>query len=257
MPLPDLAERAVRGGVDVVQLREKDLANHDLRTLAIQILERIDDPNRLMINGSAAIARELGAGLHLPEGMAVSFDPKDHFFPRLSQSVHADSDFDDINQFDFFVAGHVFETRSKPGLSPLGLDGLHRIRERYPKPVLAIGGITPERVRPVLSVGAAGVAVISAINNSDDPESAAREFRMALENGRYMHDKSTISIQMNGKPVDIAPNQTVMDYLKSRGHLERLVVVELNGQILAKTAFATTGLAAGDRVEIVHFVGGG
>jgi thiamine biosynthesis protein ThiS len=68
---------------------------------------------------------------------------------------------------------------------------------------------------------------------------------------------ANISLTINGKPAEIPRGSTVLDYLKSRGHHERLVVVELNGTILPRTSFGEAFLSAGDKVEIVHFVGGG
>lgn len=66
-----------------------------------------------------------------------------------------------------------------------------------------------------------------------------------------------MSITLNGKPVTVPKGTTITGYLASRNFHERMVVVELNGSILPKKEFADTVLTAGDKVEIVHFVGGG
>lgn len=257
MPLPELARRAVAGGVDIVQLRDMELDHAELRMLAIQILDALGDPSRLMINGSPSIARELGIGLHLPEAMAGTVDLQTAAYRRLSRSVHAGARVDAAAPFDFVIAGHVFETASKPDSRPLGLHGLRHIVATSSQPVLAIGGMTPKCAGAVMSTGVAGIAAMSAINDSQNPESAANEFVSAMQDRSVMETQTAISIQVNGKPVAIEPNTTVIEFLKGRGHHERLVVVELNGTILKKTLFDTTELAAGDRVEVVHFVGGG
>ncbi|MFN8515148.1 MAG: sulfur carrier protein ThiS [Chloroflexia bacterium] len=67
----------------------------------------------------------------------------------------------------------------------------------------------------------------------------------------------TITITVNGKEEAVAPNLTVADLLVARGITTTLVAVERNGRILRKTEFPDTALAAGDKLEIVHFVGGG
>jgi sulfur carrier protein len=66
-----------------------------------------------------------------------------------------------------------------------------------------------------------------------------------------------IEIQLNGKATSLPAGQSVADFLAARGLQDRLVVVELNGEILARAAFTETMLNDGDRVEVVHFVGGG
>ena len=65
------------------------------------------------------------------------------------------------------------------------------------------------------------------------------------------------NVVVNGKDVVVPTGGNVADFLASRGFREKLVVVELNGRILDRGSFASTPLSEGDKVEIVHFVGGG
>lgn len=257
LPIADLAAKAIAGGVDVVQIREKDLSEAELRYVVQQVLAAVGEPTRVMVNGSPQIAAEFGIGLHLPDGSVPLAGIDRSAFPLFSTSVHAPADLSGCARFDFVVAGHLFETKSKQGLTPLGIEGLGRIVNACPAPVIAIGGITPDRVSEVIAAGAKGIAVQSAINDSDDPETAARQFSRSLENAMSTPRDQMITIEINGKPVNVAARTSVADYLKAKGYHDRLVVVELNGAILSKSAFATTPLSAGDRVEIVHFVGGG
>ena len=82
---------------------------------------------------------------------------------------------------DFAVFGHVWETPSKRGLAPRGLDALAAAcRAAAPLPVLAIGGVTPERVPDCLAAGAFGVAAIRAVLDAGDPRQAARAYLRAL-----------------------------------------------------------------------------
>jgi thiamine biosynthesis protein ThiS len=251
-----MAARAIAGGVDVIQIREKDLAPPDLALLARSVLQAVQDPTRTMINGSREIAIELGIGLHLPESAQRVDESGQIAFPLLSRSVHTAESARNSAWVDFVIAGHVYPTASKPGLPPIGLDGLASIVAASPVPLIAIGGITPDRVREVLACGAAGVAVLSAINDDVDPETAARPFRLALE--EWMSgNQEQITVIINGKEATLPAGKTILDYLSERGHHDRLVVVELNGQILTKSSFLSTEISAGDRIEIVHFVGGG
>ena len=67
----------------------------------------------------------------------------------------------------------------------------------------------------------------------------------------------TITITVNGKEEAVAAGLTIADLLAARGITTTLVAVERNGRILRKADFPDTALAAGDKLEIVHFVGGG
>ncbi|KAA0232725.1 MAG: thiamine phosphate synthase [Actinobacteria bacterium] len=83
---------------------------------------------------------------------------------------------------DYIGVGPVFATRSKTSLpAPLGSGVLHEVVLAVDIPVIAISGITPERVGEVMSVGAHGVAVIGAIADADDPGRATVELLAALE----------------------------------------------------------------------------
>src|SRR5262245_59525981 len=67
MPIPQLAAEAVGNCVDLVQIREKDLTDDELRNLTLATLNAVGDPKRISVNGNLNIARELGVGFHLPE----------------------------------------------------------------------------------------------------------------------------------------------------------------------------------------------
>lgn len=66
-----------------------------------------------------------------------------------------------------------------------------------------------------------------------------------------------IAIKLNGKETELPAGQSVVDLLASKKLKPQLVVVEINGTIVARASFADTVLESGDEVEIVHFVGGG
>jgi len=257
LPLPELAARAIQGGVDVVQVREKDLSTSELLSLCSSVLDAIGDPSRLMVNGSPSVSTSLGIGLHVPESKIEAIRIRPSELTLCSRAFHAESTVSDLTAFNFAIVGHVFETGGKAGRPPLGLDRLRIIAQGLPIPVLAIGGMTPERVASVLSTGAKGVAVLSAINESFEPENVAASFEKALEKAMSEQKQELMSITLNGKPVTIPRGTTVTGYLASRNFHERMVVVELNGTILPKKEFEETVLTAGDKVEIVHFVGGG
>jgi thiamine-phosphate diphosphorylase len=78
----------------------------------------------------------------------------------IGRSLHAGAPDDAYDGADYLLFGAVFESRSKPGASPAGIDGLRAVAARAPVPVIAIGGITPGRAAACRRAGAAGVAGI-------------------------------------------------------------------------------------------------
>jgi thiamine-phosphate pyrophosphorylase len=82
---------------------------------------------------------------------------------------------------DFVIAGAIWPTPTHPGAPGEGTQLLDEIARRVPVPVLAIGGVTPERVEPALRAGAHGVAVLSGVWSAADPVAALTEYLAALD----------------------------------------------------------------------------
>jgi thiamine biosynthesis protein ThiS len=178
---------------------------------------------------------------------------------------------------DYLLAGHVFATVSKPGRPPLGLDGLGAIVAASPAPVLAIGGITGERVAAVIAAGAAGIAVIGAISEAADPGRAASELRDELDRALARQREreqvmgqpgsldltqaeaalSAMTVTINGRPVEVPAGTTVAGFITGKGFTAEMVIVELNGVIVPRSDYSATEMRGGDQIEIVHAVGGG
>ncbi len=186
---PDLLRavaQAVAGGVNLVQLREKDLPAGELLALAQALRRATAGRALLLVNDRADVALAAGAdGVHLPEGglpvaAARSLLGPSRLVGRSAHSAEAAARAE-AEGADYLVVGPVYPTRSHPGAMPAGPALMARVREAVRLPVLAIGGITPETVAEVLAAGASGVAVISAILGSEDPEAAARALRRALD----------------------------------------------------------------------------
>lgn len=179
-----ISRAAVEGGVNVVQLRDKSLSLQELTQTASMLRLCLTD-DVLLINGNVEAALNSGAdGAHLPEqGISISKARKiaggDCLLGRsvhsLVTAVQAERE-----GADYLIAGSIFESRSHPDSSPSGIYFLRDVCLTVSLPVIAIGGITPERVKECVSAGAAGVAVLSGIMGADDPEKAARLYWNAL-----------------------------------------------------------------------------
>ena len=177
MPMAEWAKGVLDGGADLIQLREKDLGEDELRPIAIQLLAVTDSPRRLQINGLPNLAIELGCGLHLPEAMTNVDDP-----PRpFSRSIHGFQGIAAAVKPDFFVAGHLFPTPSKAGIPARGIDWLQSLAQHLDIPVVAIGGIEVGNAARAIRAGAAGVAVIGALTDAFDPCQSARELRNVID----------------------------------------------------------------------------
>lgn len=184
----DVARSAVAGGVDAVHLREKDLAGATLVEAARELRRALGDGALVFVNERVDVALAAGAdGVQLPEAGLRPRDARAVAGDRLliGRSVHDASGAERAADegADFVLAGHVYDTRSKPGQAPRGPSLVREIARSCPVPVIAVGGITPARVAEVLAAGAWGVAVISGVLGADDPQAAARAYREALGTG--------------------------------------------------------------------------
>ncbi len=172
--LGPLAAAAVRGGVDVVQVREKGRSAQDVLAAVREVQQALADlPAMVLVNDRADVALAVGAhGVHLPgRGLPVAVARR--LLPRqggrlVGVSVHS-------------LAEARQAAAGKPGLPAAGLDALAAVVAAVDVPVLAIGGIDAQSVGRVLSTGCAGVAVIRALLQERDPERAARELRAAMD----------------------------------------------------------------------------
>lgn len=176
MPIDRWANDVIEGGADLIQLREKDLSETEMRQIATQLLVAIE-PGHLQINGFPELARELGCGLHLSEASLLAGDP-----PRpFSRAIHGENGISIDEEPDFFVAGHVFETASKAGQPARGTEWLSALTAISPYPVVAIGGIDASTAAEVIRAGAAGVAVIGALSGPDNPHAQSARLRAVID----------------------------------------------------------------------------
>ncbi len=158
---------AAAAGVQLIQLRERDLDGRALFDLAGQVIGAVRGTSaRVLINDRLDVALAAQAhGVHL---RASSFRPSRvrAIAPSgflIGQSVHSAADAVTMagEGADYLVFGNVFETVSKPGKPGTGLAALREVVRATPLPVLGVGGVTRERVPQLIAAGAAGFAAIS------------------------------------------------------------------------------------------------
>lgn len=170
---------AVECGVDMIQLREKDLSARDLELLASEVmpLVRKNPGCKLLINSRVDVAIATGAdGVHLrsddiaPPEVRAAWKHSNGERARLLIGVSCHSPQEVAvamaGQADFAVFGPIFGKKGAPGVSPSGLDALHQACQ-HRIPVLALGGITLETAERCFEVGAAGIAGIRLFQEND------------------------------------------------------------------------------------------
>jgi len=191
-PLVEVVEAALQGGVDAVQLREKDLPVAELFALACKLGERCRQYGaRLLINDrvDVAVAAQAG-GVHLPVNSFAPADARALLGPAglIGCSTHslAEARAAAAGGADFIVFGPVFDTPSKrPFGPPVGLSALAEVTRSVSLPVVAIGGMTAERAAAARRHGARGVAVVSALLEAVDPRAAAAALRAPVSAGYW------------------------------------------------------------------------
>jgi len=179
--LATVVGEAMVGGVNVVQLRERELPHDALVVLGRRVRDAIAGRALLFVNGDVAAAMRIGAdGVHFPESFAGDTTTTGALL--VSRAVHSVEAAVEAQRAgaDLIQLGTVFETRSHPGVPALGVEGVREVCARVATPVIAIGGITAANAAAVMRAGAAGVAVIGAILDADDARAAAAELRAAL-----------------------------------------------------------------------------
>jgi thiamine-phosphate diphosphorylase len=173
-----VVQAAVRGGVTCVQLRLKHASAADLLHLARQLREAVSVP--VLVNDRADVAAAAGCGVHLgPDDLPVMLARR-VLAPELpiGASVGLPEEAAAAEQADYWGVGPWRGTGTKADAgAALGPEGFRRIVAlAQGRPCIAIGGVRPEDVPPVLAAGGAGVAVVSGILAESDIESAARRY---------------------------------------------------------------------------------
>ncbi len=180
---PDaLLDAVLRGGVDVVQLRDKDLPDDEL-VRAAEPFRRICAAHGALfvLNDRPDLVAACGAdGVHVGQQDAALAEARALVGTERIVGLSATTAAELAGNPDYFGVGAIFGTPTKPESPPGGLELVRAAALRLQVPWFAIGGIELDTVAAVVAAGAPGVAVVRAIRDADDPEAAARSLRAAL-----------------------------------------------------------------------------
>ncbi|MBY3366859.1 thiamine phosphate synthase [Rhizobium laguerreae] len=182
----ETARLAVAGGATMVQLRDKHAGTIRMIQTGRALKQALDGTGALLIvNDDVEAAIAIGAdGLHIGQEDMDAMRARTMVGPEMILGLSVESEAlanaVDPDLVDYTGVGPVFATPTKADhKQPIGFDGLARLVKASPLPSVAIGGLKADHVAQVFAAGAMGLAVVSAICGTPDPEAATR--RIAAE----------------------------------------------------------------------------
>jgi len=175
---PAIAAAAVRGGCDAVHVRLPGVATDEVLATVRAAQDAIGDAAAVVVNDRLDIAMLTGAAAVQLGERSFSVNDVRCLLPEtmlVGRSVHDVAGAQSAAEAgaDYLLAGHVFDTDSKSGTPGRGLAWLAEVVAAVQIPVIALGGITAERVPEVIATGAHGVALGRELLLADDPAAAA------------------------------------------------------------------------------------
>jgi len=181
-----IAEEAIAGGADIIQLRDKESQARELVEAGRAIRKVVGKDKALFIvNDRPDIALAIGAdGVHLgqddlPVDCARSVLGKDKIIGLSTHSLEQAAAAQDSGA-DYIGVGPVFSTPTKPGYKAVGLGLIERVKEMNGIPFVAIGGISAANIGDVIAAGASRVAVVRAVCGAKDVRGAAKRLKDKL-----------------------------------------------------------------------------
>lgn len=183
-----VAEQAVKGGVELVQLREKNTSTQAFLQKALQLKEVLDRYNvPLIINDQLEIAQQVEAyGIHVGTSDIAPTQIRKNW-KNLQCLGYSIEDIQQLNRLesktaDYLGISPVFSTPTKTDtITEWGLNGIQQIRSMTDKPLVAIGNMNIQNTYEVIKAGADCIAVVSAICASRNPATAAEQLRNEIE----------------------------------------------------------------------------
>lgn len=186
--LPEQVEKALRGGVSCVQLREKELSYDDFLKEAMQLKELCSHYKiPLIINDDVEVALACGAdGIHIGQDDMSAAKARELIrndmllgvsVQTMQQAIKAEND-----GADYLGVGAVFSTSTKLDADYVPPEVLREICSAVSIPVVAIGGISESNISELYGSGIDGVALVSAIFAADDIENTCKRLRTLSEN---------------------------------------------------------------------------
>lgn len=179
-----LLRAALTGGVDIVQLREKQLDRRAIGVAAATFRRLCDTYSALFIvNDDPSLAVSCRAdGVHIGQDDVTVAEARATIGPDalIGLSTHSQEQIDAAAGADYISVGPVWETPTKEGRPAVGLELVRYAAQNASLPFYAIGGVDPSNAEQVVEAGASRLAVVRAIRDADDPAAEAARLRRAF-----------------------------------------------------------------------------
>jgi thiamine-phosphate pyrophosphorylase len=181
-----LLRAALNGGVDIVQLREKELPRREVELAALTFRRLCDTYSALfVVNDDPGLARACNAdGVHVGQDDMAASEVRAAVGPDaiVGLSTHSEEQLAAATDqpVDYVSVGPIWETPTKAGRPAVGLDLIRHAAANAPHPFFAIGGIDPSNAAQVVDAGAERMCVVRALRDAEDPTVVAEELRNAL-----------------------------------------------------------------------------
>jgi thiamine-phosphate pyrophosphorylase len=179
-----LLTAALNGGVDMVELREKELERRAVERSAATFRRLCDTYSALfLVNDDPDLAVSVRAdGVHLGQDDLPVEDAREKLGSDaiIGLSTHSEEEIAAAGGADYISVGPIWETPTKAGRPAIGLDLIRHAAEKAELPFFAIGGIDPSNAEEVVRAGATRLCVVRAIRDADDPGAAARALRQSF-----------------------------------------------------------------------------
>jgi len=186
--LLEVVEAAVKGGVDLVQLREKNDGNEQFLGKALRLKKILDTYNvPLIINDNLWVAQQCQAyGIHVGNNDVSPLYIRENWpeCQLLGYSLEYEKQLDtaETEASDYLGMSPIFATPTKTDtVTEWKLEGIRKIRKQTYKPLVAIGAINEQNAFEVIRAGADCLAIVSAISAAEDPMAAAKNIRIQIE----------------------------------------------------------------------------
>lgn len=174
----------VHESVDFIHVREKHRSANEIFELVDELIRSGVRPVKIIINDRVDVAHVLNVGGVQLAYHSLGVSEIRRNFPelRVGKSVHSYEEAMEaqMDGADFIMYGHIYATSSKDGLEPKGLMELRRLTRSLKIPVIAIGGIAPDKIQELRAAGASGIAVMSGIMDARDNVTATKAFLAAM-----------------------------------------------------------------------------
>jgi thiamine-phosphate pyrophosphorylase len=179
-----LLRAALTGGVDIVQLRDKEATRRTLE-IAGQTFRRLCDTYSALfiVNDDPSLARACNAdGVHVGQDDVAVSEAREILGPDalIGLSTHSEQQIAGAEGVDYISVGPVWETPTKEGRPAVGLELVRHAAEHSRFPFYAVGGIDAARAPAVIEAGASRLCVVRAIRDAADPGAVAAELRRAF-----------------------------------------------------------------------------